>query len=89
MDQHAVELSGIGEAVPIHPFHLPRLVRIEEEVASCGAPRKRHGGAGVDDAGSGHAASNANSRNHDASCRRLLHTARRRPGLASRSLESL
>ncbi len=31
MDQHAVELSGIGEAVPIHLFHLPRLVRMRRK----------------------------------------------------------
>ena len=53
MDQHAVELRGMGEAVPIHLLHLPRFIGMEEEVAARGAPGQCQGRAWVDDAGSG------------------------------------
>jgi hypothetical protein len=54
VDQDAMKLRRVGEAIPVHLLHLSRFVRIEEEVAPSGAPRESQGGARVDDAGSGH-----------------------------------
>ena len=57
MNQHAMQLRRVGEAVPVRLLHLTRLVRMQEEVAARGAPAQRQGGCGIDDAGSGHVVS--------------------------------
>jgi hypothetical protein len=37
VNENAVELGGVGEAIPVALLHLPGLVRVEEKVAACGA----------------------------------------------------
>jgi hypothetical protein len=37
MNDNAVELGRVGEAIPVALLHLPGLVRMEEEMAACGA----------------------------------------------------
>jgi hypothetical protein len=51
------QLRGVGEAVRIDLFHLPGLVRMEQEVAARGATRQGQRSARVHDARTGHAPS--------------------------------
>ena len=53
MDQDPMELRGMGKAIPVYLFHLPRFVGMEEEVAAGGAPGERQGGAFIDRCGVG------------------------------------
>jgi hypothetical protein len=37
VNENAVKLGRVGEAIPVALLHLPGLVRVEEEMTACGA----------------------------------------------------